>query len=184
MPGVERDQRQVLDGVAIVGVDPPSQDTMAGRTCRLHTAPVHATRAHATGALGTLGDGVADPPGAWLVRSEVRRVRCLPPRPSPGRLHDPHRTARPDAPPRRPSRTPRVLHETLQATRAFPGCLGVEVLRGADDASRIMVAERWESADSDAAYRAWRATPAGASHLGSLLAGAPSLTTFTAEPEI
>ncbi len=80
--------------------------------------------------------------------------------------------------------TPRVLHETLQATRAFPGCLGVEVLRGADDASRIMVAERWESADSDAAYRAWRATPAGAFHLGSLLAGAPRLTTFTAEPEI
>ena len=74
---------------------------------------------------------------------------------------------------------PRVLHETLQATRAFPGCLGVEVLRGADDASRIMVVERWESADSDAAYRAWRATPAGAFHLGSLLAGAPRLTTFT-----
>jgi len=89
-----------------VGVDPPSQDTMAGRTCRLHTAPVHATRAHATGALGTLGDGVADPPGAWLVRSEVRRVRCLPPRPSPGRLHDPHRTARPDAPPGGPRGRP------------------------------------------------------------------------------
>jgi len=60
----------------------------------------------------------------------------------------------------------------------------VEVLRGVDDASRIMVVERWESADNDAAYRAWRATPAGASRLGSLLAGAPSLTTFTAEPEI
>ena len=80
--------------------------------------------------------------------------------------------------------TPRVLHETLQATRAFPGCLGVKVLRGADDASRIMVVERWESADNDAAYRAWRETPAGTSRLGSLLAGAPSLTTFTAEPEI
>ncbi len=77
-----------------------------------------------------------------------------------------------------------MLHETLEATRAFPGCLGVEVLRGADDASRIMVVERWESADGDAAYRACRETPAGSSQLGSPLAGAPSLTTFTAEPEI
>jgi hypothetical protein len=34
MPGVERDQRQVLVGVAIVEVDPPSHDTVAGRTCR------------------------------------------------------------------------------------------------------------------------------------------------------
>ncbi len=79
---------------------------------------------------------------------------------------------------------PRVLHETLVATRAFPGCLGVEVLRGADDPSRITVVERWDSPDSDAAYRSWRATPAGASELGSLLAGAPSLTTFTTEPDI
>ncbi len=79
---------------------------------------------------------------------------------------------------------PRVLHETLEATRAFPGCLGVEVLRGAGDPSRIMVVERWESPDSDAAYRAWRATPAGACQLASLLAGPPILTTFTPEPDI
>ena len=79
---------------------------------------------------------------------------------------------------------PRVLHETLEATRAFPGCLGVEVLRGTDNATRILVVERWESVDSDAAYRAWRATPAGGTPLGSLLLGAPSRTTFTAEPGI
>lgn len=79
---------------------------------------------------------------------------------------------------------PRVLHETLEATRAFPGCLGVEVLRGANDPARVLVVERWESTESDAAYRAWRATPDGASQLGSLLAGAPSLATFTAEPDI
>ena len=79
MPGVERDQRQVLDGVADVGVDAPSQDTMAGRTCRLHTAPVHATRAHATGALGTLGDGVADSPGAgWCAPKCDPYVACPP----------------------------------------------------------------------------------------------------------
>lgn len=79
---------------------------------------------------------------------------------------------------------PRVLRETLEATRAFPGCLGVEVLRGAQDPARILVVERWDSVASDAAYRAWRRTPEGVSQLGSLLAGAPILTTFTAEPDI
>lgn len=78
----------------------------------------------------------------------------------------------------------RVLHETLEVTRAFPGCLGVEVLRGADDPRRVLVVERWESTDSDAAYRAWRATPEGASGLRTLLAEAPSVSTFTGEPEI
>ncbi len=34
MPGVERDQREVLGGVEIVGVNPPSHDAVAGRTCR------------------------------------------------------------------------------------------------------------------------------------------------------
>lgn len=79
---------------------------------------------------------------------------------------------------------PRVLHETLRATRAFPGCLGVEVLRRTDDPTRILIVERWESVETDAAYRAWRATPEGASQLRSLLAGNPRLTTFTAESDI
>ena len=78
----------------------------------------------------------------------------------------------------------RVLHETLETNSAFPGCLGVEVLRGTDNATRVMVVERGESVGSDAAYRTWRATPAGGSPLGSLLLGAPSRTTFTAEPGI
>ena len=79
---------------------------------------------------------------------------------------------------------PRVLRETLQATRAFPGCLGVEVLRRTDDPAHVVIVEHWESVESDAAYRAWRATPEGASQLRSLLAGPASLTTFTVESDI
>lgn len=79
---------------------------------------------------------------------------------------------------------PEVLRETLQDTRAFPGCLGVEVLRSTQEPTRIMIVERWESAEADAAYRAWRATPQGASRLKTLLAGPPSLTTFTTESNI
>ncbi len=77
-----------------------------------------------------------------------------------------------------------VLRETLQDTRAFAGCLSVEVLRSTQEPTRTLLVERWESVEADAAYRAWRATPQGASRLRTLLAGPPSLTTFTTEPGI
>jgi quinol monooxygenase YgiN len=72
-----------------------------------------------------------------------------------------------------------VMHTTLAATRAFPGCLGVTVLVDSKDPAHVVVHETWESAEADRAYRAWRTTPEGASDLGSVLAAAPTLTMFT-----
>jgi quinol monooxygenase YgiN len=72
-----------------------------------------------------------------------------------------------------------VVHETLAATRAFPGCQDVTVLVDSADPAHLVVHEIWASAEADAAYRAWRATPEGRSSLGSVLAGAPALTRFT-----
>jgi len=72
-----------------------------------------------------------------------------------------------------------IIHETLQATRAFPGCYHVAVLVDSDDPAHVVLYETWESVEHDRAYRAWRATPEGASKLGSLLAAAPKLTLFT-----
>jgi quinol monooxygenase YgiN len=72
-----------------------------------------------------------------------------------------------------------VVHETLAATRAFPGCQDVTVLVDRADPAHVVVHETWESAEADAAYRAWRATPEGRSGLGSVLAGPPALTMFT-----
>ncbi len=72
-----------------------------------------------------------------------------------------------------------VIHETLTATRAFPGCLGITVLVDSKDPAHVVVYESWESIEADRAYRAWRATPEGASDLGSILAGPPALTKFT-----
>jgi hypothetical protein len=42
----------------------------------------------------------------------------------------------------------------------------------------VVIYETWESIEHDGAYRAWRATPEGASDLGSILA-ARKLTQFT-----
>ena len=73
----------------------------------------------------------------------------------------------------------KVIHETLAATRARPGCLEVTVLADVDDPNHVTVLEQWESIEHDRAYRAWRATPEGASDLGSILAGAPRLVLYT-----
>jgi quinol monooxygenase YgiN len=72
-----------------------------------------------------------------------------------------------------------VIHATLTATRAFPGCLGVTVLVDSDDPAHVILFESWESIEHDRAYRAWRATAEGASELGSILAAAPKLSLFT-----
>ena len=71
-----------------------------------------------------------------------------------------------------------VIHEVLVATRAFPGNQGVEVLVDAANPLRIVLLERWESLEADAAYRAWRASE-GTSNLGDILAGPPVLQLFT-----
>jgi heme oxygenase (mycobilin-producing) len=72
-----------------------------------------------------------------------------------------------------------VLHATLTDTRAFPGCLSVTVLVDSADPAHVVVYETWESIEHDRAYRAWRATPDGASALGSIVAAAPKLSHYT-----
>jgi quinol monooxygenase YgiN len=73
---------------------------------------------------------------------------------------------------------PAVISGVLAATRAFDGNLGVDVLVDTVDPAHYVVVESWASLAHDDAYRAWRATPEGASELGSILAGAPTLTRF------
>lgn len=72
----------------------------------------------------------------------------------------------------------RVTHEVLADTRAFPGCLRVDIMIDVTDPLHVLVVEVWESAAADAAYRAWRAGD-GASNLGTVLDAAPTLTRFT-----
>ena len=52
-----------------------------------------------------------------------------------------------------------VLAKTLEATRAFAGNEGIEVLYDVTDPAHVVVIERWSSLAHDDAYRAWRATP-------------------------
>jgi quinol monooxygenase YgiN len=72
-----------------------------------------------------------------------------------------------------------VIHATLTGTRAFPGCLDVTVLIDSDDPAHVVIYENWESIEHDRAYRAWRATPEGASGLAPILAAPLKLTQLT-----
>ena len=74
---------------------------------------------------------------------------------------------------------PAELAQILGATRAFDGCLGVDVLEDVRDATHLVIVERWESMDHDRAYRKWRTTEEGASTLGDLLAEAPGLVRYS-----
>ena len=58
----------------------------------------------------------------------------------------------------------------LQATRARPGLVSVDVVRDVTDPRHLVVLEVWESLEADDAYRAWRATPEGANELRDLAA--------------
>ena len=58
-----------------------------------------------------------------------------------------------------------VLKEILVDTRAFAGNEGIEVLIDSADPAHVIVKESWASLEADAAYRAWRASEAGASNL-------------------
>lgn len=69
-----------------------------------------------------------------------------------------------------------VISEVLVATRAFAGNQGVTVLIDTEDPAHVIVHESWESIEADDAYRAWRATPEGASALGEIIVKAPTLT--------
>ena len=67
----------------------------------------------------------------------------------------------------------------LVATRAFPGCIGVDVLVDTEDEAHLLLIQKWESIEHDQAYRDWRATDAGASALSTIVASR-SLTRFVA----
>jgi quinol monooxygenase YgiN len=72
-----------------------------------------------------------------------------------------------------------LLKGTLTDTRNFPGCQSLQVLVDETDPKRITIVEVWDSEESDLAYRAWRATEEGASNLGEIIAGVPTLTKYS-----
>jgi quinol monooxygenase YgiN len=78
---------------------------------------------------------------------------------------------------------PAMLRDILTGTRAFEGCLGVDVLLDCEDPAHMILLERWASTEADAAYRKWRAG-AGATELGTLLTSAPQVSMFETASDV
>jgi quinol monooxygenase YgiN len=68
-----------------------------------------------------------------------------------------------------------ALAGVLKDTRAFPGCLGVDVVQDVKDPTHVQAIERWASAADDQAYRDWRAGAGASTVLGSLIVAPPGL---------
>ncbi len=68
--------------------------------------------------------------------------------------------------------------EILPDTRAYDGCLGIDVYGNMDDGANLVLYERWETRPHYEKYLAWRAETGAVDKLGSMLAGPPSIRYF------
>ncbi|MDQ0767469.1 quinol monooxygenase YgiN [Pseudarthrobacter defluvii] len=73
----------------------------------------------------------------------------------------------------------KYLSETLAATRAWPGNLGIEALVDDADPCHFLVVETWATTQDHDDYAAWRQTPEGKSALHEVLAGPPSKQVYS-----
>jgi quinol monooxygenase YgiN len=71
-----------------------------------------------------------------------------------------------------------VMGRALQATRAFAGNLGTDVLLDEDDEAHWLIYELWDTVEHDEAYRAFRAGEGRITELPPLLAAAPVKTRY------
>jgi quinol monooxygenase YgiN len=63
----------------------------------------------------------------------------------------------------------------LPETRAYAGCLGLDVYGNMDDSGNIVLYERWESRDHYQKYLAWRTETGVLNALGANLTGPPKI---------
>jgi len=72
-----------------------------------------------------------------------------------------------------------AFNEVLPATRAFEGCISVEILLAVESPNDLVLLEEWESREDYDNYRQWR-TESGTSVLNGsgLTDGAPSTVQY------
>ncbi len=71
-----------------------------------------------------------------------------------------------------------VFKEILPDTRAYDGCLGVDVIENQDDAANVVLIERWETRAKYETYLAWRQESGFIDRLGGYIAAPPSIRYF------
>lgn len=68
-----------------------------------------------------------------------------------------------------------VFKDILGDTRAYDGCIGVDVVNNQDDPTNLVLVEKWESRAKYEKYLGWREETGALEQLGSMLAAPPSI---------
>ena len=75
-----------------------------------------------------------------------------------------------------------TMLETMKAilpdTRAYDGCLGVDVVQNQDEPANIILIEKWESKPHYEKYLAWRTETGFIEKMGAVLSAPPSIRYF------
>ncbi len=71
-----------------------------------------------------------------------------------------------------------LLRDLLPDTRAYEGCIRVDVYQDQDDPGYIYLVEDWQSKVHQQKYQAWRDESGIADTVGPLLAGEPRFNYF------
>jgi heme oxygenase (mycobilin-producing) len=77
-----------------------------------------------------------------------------------------------------------VITRLLPDTRAFDGCIALDVMRDIADPTHFVFAEKWDSVEAYQAYDAWRGSPAGASGLRELFVEPAKVTKLRVDPAL
>ena len=71
--------------------------------------------------------------------------------------------------------TMQFFKKILPDTRAFPGCEGLDVFSDADEPTKIIFYERWQTQQHYQKYSAWRTETGSMDEFAKKLVGPPSL---------
>ncbi len=69
----------------------------------------------------------------------------------------------------------KTFKEILGDTRAYDGCIAVEVRQNQDDANNLVLIENWQSRAHYEKYLAWRTETGALEALGALVSSPPSI---------
>ena len=71
-----------------------------------------------------------------------------------------------------------VFKDILGDTRAYDGCISVDVVHNQDESANLLLVEQWESRAKYEKYLGWREETGALEQLGSMLAAPPSIKYF------
>lgn len=71
-----------------------------------------------------------------------------------------------------------IFEQILPDTRAYDGCISVDVYQNQDEPDIVVLVEQWQTRAHYEKYFAWREETGAIAQLGQLLDGPPSLRYF------